>query len=195
MREKLKRTEERGFSLIEMIIAIGIITIGILSLAATLGFSIITSNRVKQVTLAKYIAVTTMETIISTRESQVLPFSSIGPQSGSNPNGFVTGVQPVRNAGVDHIYGTTDDDGDLVYTIGPNSTNLQFDGAGDEKVNLTQIGYRREITVTDLNDPDTGRPLGLKQIQIKVYYPSPVGGQKSYTMTTVLGDYRVGSPS
>jgi prepilin-type N-terminal cleavage/methylation domain-containing protein len=193
--EEIVMTKQQGFSLVEMIIAIGIITIGVLSLAATLGYSIITSNRIKQVTLAKYIAVTTMETIISARESQVLAFTSIAPQSGSNPNGFATGIQPVKEAGTDRIFGTADDAGDLVYIIGPNTTNLQFDGATDEKINLTQIGYRREITIVDINDPATGRPLGLKRIEIQVYYPSPVGGQKSYVMTTVLGDYRVGNPS
>ena len=181
--------------MIEMVIAIGIITIGVLSLLGTLGFSILNSSRIKQVTLAKYIAVTTTETIISARESQVLAFADIAPKSATNPNGFVTGVQTVKSASIDQIFGTNDDTGDLIYTVGPNRSSSLFDGANDERVNLTQIGYRRKITITDMNDPATGLSLGLKEIKVEVFYPTPVGGQKSYVMTTVMGDYRVGNPS
>ena len=127
-------SRSNGFSLIEVIISIGIISIGVLALAGMLGFSVMNSSRIKQVTLAKYIAVTTIETIISARESQVLPFANIAPQSGSNPNGFLTGAQSVKGAGPDHIYGTNDDTGNLIYTIGPNSTNRLFDNTSDESV-------------------------------------------------------------
>lgn len=189
-----KRIDE-GFSLIETIISIGIITIGVLSLAGTLGYSVLNSSRIRQVTIAKYIAVAVTESIISARESQIIPFQNIAPVSGTNPNGFATGIQPVSKAGTDRVFGTADDTGDLIYTIGPNSTTGLFKDGSDQVLNLTQTGYRRQITITDLLDPARGTPIGLKQINVQIFYPSRVGGQQSYTMTTVLGDYRVGNPS
>ncbi|MEW6733010.1 MAG: prepilin-type N-terminal cleavage/methylation domain-containing protein [Acidobacteriota bacterium] len=198
-----------GFSLIEVIISLAIITIGVLSLAGTLALSVINSDRSRQVTLAKYIATSTVETIIAARETGVITFNQIAIR-GSNPAGVFlatpTGLQgfPVRDAGPDRIYGTADDAGpdnvpntsddppDLIYTlgpeIGPGNSRTTF-GTNNETVNLTQLGYRRQISITDLEVGPTGPRL--KRIDVEVFYPLPIGNQRSFRLTTILGNYRL----
>lgn len=191
-----RAADSRGFSLIETVIALGIITIGILSLAGTLALTIVNNNRIQQVTVAKYIAISTIETIIAAREADVLAFVEISSyDAAKNKKGFLLNQRlPVRGAGADGIFGTNDDSGDVVYTIGPNPNRNdgRFDGVNDQQLNLTQLGYSRQIEVTDLRDPDTNQLLGLKQIRVRVFYPARVGGQEAFTTSTIIGDYRTG---
>jgi prepilin-type N-terminal cleavage/methylation domain-containing protein len=185
-----KPSQAEGFSLVELIITIAVLTIGLLSLAGTIGLSILNNSRSHQVLIAKYIAISTMETILAARESQILPYANIAPVSGMNPNGFLTGLQPVKLAGPDNIYGTADDAGDLVYTIGPKNINTNFNVATDQTIDLTLTGYQRRITITDMTDSQGSQ---FKQVDIEVFYPSPIGGQPSYKVTTYIGNYRLGS--
>ncbi|MBL8152347.1 MAG: prepilin-type N-terminal cleavage/methylation domain-containing protein [Blastocatellia bacterium] len=203
MNRKDKAVEKNGFSLIELIISIGILTVGLLSLAGTIGISIVNSDRPRQLTIAKYIAVATLETMVAARETGVLNFTELDYISAGNPRGFVQGIRPVRNAGCDRIFGTNDDGAntscggtetsDLIYTIGPNPVNGRFDGTNDERVNLTQLGYQREIEITNL-DFRNG-VVTSKRVQIHVYLPSPVLGltrrnnRSTFTMEVTFGSY------
>lgn len=212
MKEKNMPPEkkQKGFSLIELIISIAILTIGLLSLAGTVGISIVNSDRPRQLTIAKYIAVSTIETMIAARETGVLNFPEIDYISAGNPRGFVQGIRPVRNAGCDRIFGTNDDGAntscggtetnDLIYTIGPrnvqndrNTQNDRFDGTNDERINLTQLGYQREIEIENLDFKVN--QFTSKRVKVHVYVPQPILGvarrnnRTVFTMEVTFGSY------
>jgi type II secretory pathway pseudopilin PulG len=177
----MRQNSESGFSYIDVMIAIVILTIGILALLAGITASLVQSRGQEQQTLAKQIATSTMESIMSVKEtdSARLGWNAIG-NVGSNPvpfpSGptrgiFVTGFQPVLlNAGVDEVLGTA-------------------------AVPLVQ----RRIVITDLCDPDrpsyncpTPGPIRVRMRNVAVTVTYQVGGlQREEVLETVLTDYGI----
>ncbi|HMT09344.1 MAG TPA: hypothetical protein PKA82_15175, partial [Pyrinomonadaceae bacterium] len=110
---------EQGFSYIDVMIAIVILMVGILALMAGIAGGVIQSRGQQQQMIAKQVAATTMESIMSVKETdpERLGWDAVG-NIGSNvvdgtPRGiFISGMQNVSpNAGADQIVGTADDTG------------------------------------------------------------------------------------
>ncbi len=178
----MKNTSESGFSYIDVMIALVILLVGILALLAGISGSILQSRGQEQQLLAKQIATSTMESIMSVKETDParLGWKAVG-NVGSNPDAFgvfqgifVTGLQPVElDAGPDEVLGTADDTGSVV----PN--------------------MQRQIVITDVCDPD--RPSSIctapgtflikfRSVDVTVkYYVGTVLRQEK--LTTVLTDY------
>ena len=177
----MNQKSESGFSYIEVMIAIVILTIGILALLAGLTSAVVNARGQNQQMVAKQIATSTMESIMSVKETDParMGWDAVG-NVGSNivnsvPRGiFVIGYQPVStDAGPDEVLGTADDTGTLVPLV------------------------QRRIIVTDICDPDRPSPncpipgtarVRMRTIQVIVRYT--VGSlQRQEVATTVLTDY------
>lgn len=179
----MKNHSESGFSYIDVMIAIVILMVGILALMAGMSAAAINAKGQAQQMIAKQIAASTMESIMSVKETdpERLGWDAIGnvgsnPVNGVNRGIFVTGLQPVLpGAGPDEILGTADDTG----------TPL--------------TGLRRQIIITDQCDPD--RPSyncptpGLSKVRIRTvqvsvtYYVGSLARQEQ--ISTVVTDYAV----
>ena len=173
---------EKGFSYIDVMIAIVILLVGILALVSAITGAVFQSKGQEQQLNAKQIATSTMESIMSVKETDParLGWNAIG-NIGSNldsnniPRGiFPTGFQPVRaDAGTDQIIGTGDDSGSVI------------------------AGFQRQIVITDQCDPTRPSPncptpgtfpVKVRLIQLTVTYF--VGGiQRQEALATVLTDY------
>ena len=173
---------ESGFSYIDVMIALVILMVGILALLSGISGSVLQTRGQEQQLLAKQIATSTMESIMSVKETDPtrLGWNAVG-NVGSNPNPsgtpqgiFVTGFQPVEmDAGPDEVIGTADDTGTVV------------------------SGLQRQIVITDLCDPD--RPSSIctpagtfvikfRSVTVNVKYT--MGAlQRQETLSTVLTDY------
>lgn len=179
----MRRRSEAGFSYIDVMIALVILMVGILALLSGLSTSILQARGHEQQLLAKQVATSTMESIMSVKETDPdrLGWNAIG-NIGSNPvNGvpqgiFVNGLQPVfQNAGPDEVLGTADDNGGQI------------------------AGLQRRIVITDVCDPDRPSPIctppgtsaiRIRSVQVTVTYN--VGAvQRQEVLTTVLTDYAV----
>jgi len=179
----MRSSSESGFSYIDVMIALVILMVGILALLSGLSGSILQARGHEQQLLAKQVATSTMESILSVKETDParLGWNAIG-NVGSNPvNGvpqgvFVTGLQPVlQNAGPDEVLGTADDNGVQI------------------------AGLQRRIVITDVCDPDRPSPIctppgtsaiRIRSVQVTVTYN--VGAiQRQEVLTTVLTDYAV----
>jgi len=162
--ENSKKTE-RGFSLIEAIVAIFIMTIGLIGTAAALGYALHYGTISRNVTGAKSIVVGEIEEIETLRNSRRLDFKQIANVGGvDNTNsasffsGFSTGFRELSlNPGPDGVSGTDDD----LLDTGADGVF----GTGDDFDNpaLVRSGYMRQITVTSLSG-------SMKKIEIKVRY-------------------------
>lgn len=167
--KNLKKSED-GFTLIEAVIAIFIVTIGLIGTAAAITYALEFSTISRNVTSAKSVIVASIEEIESLRNSRRLDFKQIAnvgavnnTNTPSNFSGFSTGFKDVSiNPGPDGVNGTDDDlrdDGaDGVY-----GTADDFDNQS-----LIRSGYRRQITITTMSDT-------LKKIEIKVKYMASNG--------------------
>ncbi|MGC2234817.1 MAG: prepilin-type N-terminal cleavage/methylation domain-containing protein [Pyrinomonadaceae bacterium] len=180
--KNLKKSED-GFTLIEAVIAIFIVTIGLIGTAAAITYALEFSTISRNVTSAKSLIVASIEEIESLRNSRRLDFkqiANVGSVDNTNTpsrfDGFSTGFKDVSiNPGPDGVNGTDDDlrdDGaDGVY------------GTGDDIDNPAWIrsGYRRQITITVLSDT-------LKKIEIKVKYMASNGKTGEITGVCYLND-------
>ncbi len=177
---------ESGFSYIDVMIALVILMFGILSMLAAISWSVVQANGHEQQLLAKQVATSTLESIMSVKETDPsrLGWPAVG-NIGSNPDPatglaqgiFSVGFQAVRaDPGADQVIGTPDDTG----------------------ATISQL--RRRIVISDICDPDRpspvicspagSQPVRIRSVQVTVTYN--VGGlQRQEQVATVLTDYAV----
>ena len=157
--------DERGFSLIEAVVAILIITIGLIGTAAAITYALEFSAISRNVSNAKLVIVSSIEEIESLRNTRRLDFKQIanvgGVDNTGTPNtfnGFSSGYKEVSlNPGPDGVNGTDDD----LRSAGPDGDYGTTDDFDDPT--LVRSGYVRQITITNLNTT-------LKKVEIKVRY-------------------------
>ncbi len=180
----MKENSSAGFSYLDVMISIVILTVGILGLLSGLAGAVLQSKGQETQLLAKQVGASTMESIMSLKETDPnrMGWITVGNE-GTNPdvNGiprglFLVGEHEVReNAGLDEVLGTADDSGAIV------------------------PGITREIVITDQCDPDrpsyncpTPGTYGVRIRTVTItmrYYVGTIRRQER--LTTVLTDYAV----
>jgi Tfp pilus assembly protein PilV len=173
---------ERGFTLIEAMTALIVLTVGLLGLAAVLAnsLSLVTNSSADQ--LARDKAYEALENIVAARETKLIPWDQL--KNTAQGGRFLTGPQPITAAGADGITGTQDDAGLPVATMtypGPD----QALGTADDKV-VTLTNYTRSITITNVSP--AGAPDTLRQIDVVVTYTA-AGRTRTYRLTTLVSSY------
>ena len=174
---------ECGFSLLEAIVAIFIMTIGLLGTAAAITYALQFGAISQNVTEAKLSVVASIEEIESLRNSRRLNYKQIANAGNvDNTNalnpfaGFPVSFQPISmEPGADGVNGTGDD----LRAAGPDQrfgTNDDFDNQA-----LARGGYSRQIKITDLSK-------SLKKIEVKIRYPGSGGAIGEITGVCYLND-------
>jgi prepilin-type N-terminal cleavage/methylation domain-containing protein len=109
--DKMIRTDspqnEGGFSLIEVMIAIVVMSIGLLAVVASLATAISAAQSGEEDLIARQKALEAMESIYTARNSQQIPFAAVANQSSGGI--FTDGPTPLLCAGPDGLVGTADD--------------------------------------------------------------------------------------
>lgn len=167
--------EEQGFSLLEVIVAIFILTIGLMGAAAALTYSLEYGMTSHNVGNAKLLITSTIEEIESLRNTRRLEFKQIANVGSVDNtdcrntfNGFSTGFQPIGLVpGFDGVNGTNDD----IKVAGPDTIWGNADDVADNT--LIRSGYTRQIIITPL----TGDPT-IKKVEVIIRYYS-AGGKVS----------------
>ena len=180
-RRSIKRSDS-GFSLLEMVVAITLLTVGLLGVASAIGYAMVASNHGRAITNTKLLAVSILEQMETLRNTGNLTFGQIANvgqvnNTGAARNfvGFPAGPQQVStNPGPDGMFGTADD---LV-----DAGNDQIFGTPDDFVNpnFALVGITRRIQITSLSS-------SLKKVQVIVDY-SANGGMKQLTAVCYLND-------
>ena len=163
-----RRQVEGGFSLLEVIVAMFIITIGLIGVASAISYALMASNRGRGTTNAKMLIVSILEEMETMRDTGQLHFNEISNSQvvGSTFTGFPATFQPVSTTpGPDGVFGTADD------LIDPGPDRVY--GNSDDFTNpaLARPGVSRQIIISTLPDNDY-----LKKIQVTLRY-SPGGGE------------------
>ncbi len=178
-RTRRAHSSEAGFSLLEMVVAMVILTVGLLGVASAISYALMASNRGRGVTNSKMLIVSALEQMETLRNTGQLNFREISNSqvSGSSFPGFPSDFRDVSTVpGPDGIFGTADD---LSTAPGPDGTY----GTADDVRDLTRArpGIYRQILITDLN------PL-LKKIQVTLRYGPNGGEQKELVGISYLND-------
>ena len=147
---------EGGFSLIETIIAMVILTVGLLGALSALTWGMIYVQEAEKRTQAKQIGNSIIETIFAVRDLRtkdgiaINGWKTVQTAGADSPGVFVDGWYPVReNQGADAIYGTADDSCAATSSCNSNPIVTGF----DRKIEITDITqnnavFKRQIDVT-----------------------------------------------
>jgi type II secretory pathway pseudopilin PulG len=189
-----QKTNERGFSYIDVMIALVILMVGILASVAALTANLVRSYETEKQVIAKQIALSTIESIFSARDiartGAVSGWSSIGnvgsnPDQNSVPQGiFLTDFRPIReDLGWDGVAGTVDD-------ACPAGSACQVSGRPDNTSDVVK-GFERKIVITDLQDserPSPPHPISRRRIDVTVrYFVNQL--QREQTVSTIIANY------
>ncbi len=171
---------ERGFTLIESLVALGILSGGLLALALVLTTGVKKLADAPIDLIAKQKATEAIEAVFQARDTRVLTWAQIrNVQGGTGADGgiFLDGPQPIRIPGADGLINTADD-GAVERLILPGSDGL-LGTADDQSIPLSQ--YTREIRIRDIN-------AVLRQIDVTVTYQTG-NGTRRYALTTYISSY------
>ncbi len=181
--EKLRRDRrQRGFTLIETMVAMGVLSFGILALVGvfTQGLKTNSTNQIQFIAQAK--AQEAIEDIFTARNTQTLTWSQI--TNVSRGGVFLDGPQPLLAPGPDGLVGTADDLTNHPDTIivGPPGTNDIQSTSGDMVINLNSM-MTRTIAFT----PVSGN-ANLQEIKVTITYI--VQGQTNqFVLTTYMSSF------
>jgi len=182
--KKISLKAEDGFTMIEAIVAIFVMTVGLVGTMAAVTYAIEFGRISRNVGGAKSVIVASIEQVETLRNAQRLNFKQIAnlgnvdnTDSTNQFDGFGVGFKPVSLApGNDGVNGTGDD----------LSTGAGADGkfgTGDDIIDtaLIRSGFERQITISDLSE-------SLKKIEVKVKYLGREGKQGEITGVGYLND-------
>jgi prepilin-type N-terminal cleavage/methylation domain-containing protein len=187
---------QRGFTLIETMIAIAVMTIAIVSLLAAFGTAVAATQNAQENLIARQKALETMESIYTARNTQQITFSAIA--NIVNGGIFTSGATQLLSPGPDGLVNTADDvpyPATGVCPAGPECITLPGpDGvlgtADDKPLNLSN--FRRQIQINPVLESDgvTINP-NLKQITVTVsYYTGGSPIPRAYTVNALISAFR-----
>ena len=174
---------EAGITILEMVAAMMVLTVALLGLAASIGYAVTVSNRGRNLTNTKLVAVSLLEQMETLRKHRTVDLRANRQRRGRrqcgaawNFAGFPTGYQLLsKNPGPDGIFGTTDD------FISPGADNVYGTGDDFTDSSLALSGYSREIVITNLSP-------NLKRVQVTVRYPDGGGQLRNLVAVSYLNN-------
>lgn len=175
-----KQNADRGFSVIEVLIAMSLLAVGVVALEGALVFGARQLTASQDQIIAGQRAAEMVESVFKARDSRVLQWAQIKNQFGASggDNGvFLDGPRSVRDPGADGLPNTADD-GAVTQLVKPGPDGLL--GTADD-VQTPLYGFTREIEIRDLS-------ATLRQIRVIVRYHS-ANGTSQYVLTTYVSSY------
>jgi hypothetical protein len=170
-----------GFTLLEAMISIFVLTFGVLSLAAVYAQGIFFASLSQYDYVAEKKAEQAVEAIFTARDIKQLTWSSI--QNVSSNGVFLNGAQPILVPGTDGLVGTATDSGSAheFITIGPGPDGIL--GTSDDQVIDLNPWMTRTIAISAVNGE-----TNLRMITVTVNYQ--VGKMnRSYTLISYISAF------
>ena len=174
---------ESGYGLLEVMMAVFVSVIGLVSLLALFSQSVVTMFLVQEELIAKHKAREALESVYTARNTQ----NSFADIENVNDGGiFEEGFQPLKVSGVDGLIGTVDD-GAVETILLPGPDGLL--GNGDD-INRTLNNFERQIEIDQVLDAGSNPYPDLKQITVTVRYTTSQGWQRSFQASSYVSRYR-----
>ena len=183
----VRRQAEAGFSLLEVVISMAVLTVGLVSLLGVFGLAMASTQTSQQDMIAKQLANEALESIVTARNTSQITWSQI--QNIANGGIFLNGMNPIYLAGADGIVGTADDATAGEQTLTDPGPDGIFGTADDVKVPLTD--FQRSILITPVYDSQGNLVSTLRGVNISVQYSTPQTHlPKTYVLTSFISQYR-----
>jgi prepilin-type N-terminal cleavage/methylation domain-containing protein len=187
---------QSGFSLLETMIAILVMTIGLLALIACFATAITATESAQEDLVARHKALDAMESIYTARNSQQEPFSALNNVAAGGI--FLSGAQPLLCAGPDGLVGTADDvpctapdtgtacPGGVECLVLPGADGVL--GTGDD-ITQSLSNFTRTITFGPVDLPSGAVNSNLISVNVTVSYIKPNWGLRSYSVNGLISSY------
>jgi prepilin-type N-terminal cleavage/methylation domain-containing protein len=189
-------TAEHGFTIIETMVAIVIMSIGILTLIAAFATAVSATQNAQENLIARQKTLEAMESIYTARNTQQVTFSQIANTTSGGI--FTSGPTQLLCAGPDGLVNTSDDIN--CPASGPCATGPECvvlpgpDGilGTSDDVAMSLANFQRQIQISSVLESD-GATIdpNLKQITVTVSYFS--GGSNvphTYSVNALISSFR-----
>jgi prepilin-type N-terminal cleavage/methylation domain-containing protein len=180
----MKTSSQKGFSLIEVMFSLGVLTTGVLGAAAVMsaGMQNLSSSPGDVIVTQK--AAQAIEAVFAARDSHKVTWAQIRNIRGGTgtDNGiFLDGAQPLKLSGSDGLVNTADDSANIETIPLPGPDHVL--GTVDDK-EIVLSGFTREIAIRDV----TGESGQLRNITVTVVYQNGTT-RRTYKLTTYISAY------
>jgi hypothetical protein len=174
---------EAGFSIVEVIVATGILTAGLLSLAGVYTVGMLHMAGSTPGLIAREKAREAVESVHTARDTGDLPWPRI-QNTATSPGVFLVGEQPLYKPGADGLVNTADD----------AAVGLEKQPGNDLLMNTVDDvplkDFTREIQITNLFADGSTTAVNPNLRQIKVIIKYKVGGTwRTYSLTTFISSF------
>ena len=172
-----------GFSLVEMIIAMGVLSVALLSLVGVFAASVQKMNASTPMLIAREKAREAVESVHAARDTGEFAWNTI--LNVAQGGAFLNGAQPVRRPGLDGLVNTADD-GPVETMVKPGKDGIL--STADDEI-LTLNNFTRQIEITPLNyDGTTSLNPNLRQVTVTVRYKVD-NAWRTYRLVTFISSY------
>jgi hypothetical protein len=179
------RESTGGFSLVEVLVSMLILTGGLLSLAALMAVGVQTAASSSPALIAREKAREAVESVHSARDTGELAWNRV--RNEAQGGDFLDGAQDIREPGPDGLVNTADD-GDIEVLREPGADGV-IDTDDDRLTPLRPELFQREIAITPTNiDGSENENPNLRLITVTVRYRVN-GGWRTYSLTTFVSAY------
>jgi prepilin-type N-terminal cleavage/methylation domain-containing protein len=197
MAAKLRSKKQKGFTLIETVISMVILTIGSVGLLGVFGLAVKAGQTSQDDMIARQLASEAMESIYTARNSSEISWAQIA--NVSNGGIFVNNMNVIKCAGPDGIVDTVDDascltasgatcpNGGIKCLNEPGADGIM--GTADDVV-LSLSNFQRQIVITPLTDVNGNVIQTLSQVAITIQYTVPNSSVvKNYVINEYVSEY------
>jgi prepilin-type N-terminal cleavage/methylation domain-containing protein len=175
------RGNESGFSLVESLTAMAILSVGMLGVAGAFlqGLTFVKGSAYD--ILAREKAAEAIESVFTARDTRTITWAEIRNvegESGSDGGIFTDGALPLTSAGSDGMVNTADDGEDPESLVQPGVDGLL--GTEDDVIQPL-LNFTREVEISDIG-------LTLRQLRVIIRYT--VGSdEREFVITTLISSY------
>ena len=166
---------EEGFMLMETLFSLGLMSIGLLAMAAVMSQGMLQLQSGRNLPIAKQKAVEAIESVFTSRDTRIISWAQVRNKADNGI--FLDTAQPIRLPGNDGLV-NTDDDGAMEQMTLPGPDALI--GTGDDRL-IPLIGFTRQVEIIDINP-------NLREIRVTIIYPQGQG-TRSYILSTYVSSF------
>jgi type IV pilus modification protein PilV len=199
----VRKQAENGFSLLEVVISMAVLTVGMVSLLGVFGLAMASTQTSQQDMIAKQLANEAYESIVTARNTTQITWDDIQNQGSTtctvtgasscgifaSPTAPLPMYQAVTTGTYAGILGTTSDVGQPEQTLQDPGPDGVYQTADDILIPLT--GYQRTILISPVYDSSGNLVGSLRAVTITIQYStSQTQLPKSYILNSYISEYQ-----